>query len=399
MSTYQVPGVFIEDVFPTPTTELLAGVPAFLGYAGKGAENEATLITNWLQFGDAFGSPQPHSYLAYAVRGFFENGGRLCYVVRLKGSETTVAAQALNQGLEAIVALDAIDLVCAPDIMREPRMPAVLMPSDLEAVRVMQSAVLDHCDNSGDRLAILDSLPVATNDDTSLKAVRQQRQGLSGLNGALYFPWVGLSDSDQSGAAIIKYVPPCGHIAGVYARTDARVGVHKAPANEGIMGVLDLAVDLSNAQQAPLNEDGINCLRAFPGRGLLVWGARTLSRDPNWTYVSTRRIFMTAGRWIERNMTGVAFEPNGPGLWGRIRRELTVYFNNLLQQGALKGSDAAEAFFIKCDAETNPAAVRDAGRVVTEIGLATAVPSEFIVVRIIHGSSGVTIEGSTGSIQ
>jgi phage tail sheath protein FI len=179
----------------------------------------------------------------------------------------------------------------------------------------------------------------------------------------------------------------------VYARTDQRIGVHKAPANDVLQGVLDLEVNLTDAQQDRLNPEGINCLRAFPGRGIRVWGARTLSRDPAWTYVNVQRLFLTAGRWIERNMSSAVFEPNDPRLWARVGRELTAYFNDLLRRGALRGRTPQEAFYVKCDAETNPPEVRDAGMVVTEIGLAPALPGEFVVLRVIHGASGVSIAG------
>jgi len=171
--------------------------------------------------------------------------------------------------------------------------------------------------------------------------------------------------------------------------------VHKAPANEVLHGVSDLVPDVSDADQAELNPIGVNCLRAFPGRGIRVWGARTLSREPAWTYISVRRLFLTVGRWIERNLTDVPFEPNDARLWSRIERELTTYFSELLRQGALKGNTAADAFYVKCNAETNPQEGRDAGKVVTEIGLAPSVPAEFIVVRIITGTSGITIAGPT----
>jgi phage tail sheath protein FI len=173
-------------------------------------------------------------------------------------------------------------------------------------------------------------------------------------------------------------------VAGVFARCDARVGVFKAPANEALIGVLDLEFPLGPEVQAGLNPQGVNCLRALPGRGLRVWGARTLSADPTWLYVNVRRLFITLARWIDRNMGWAAFEENTPRLWTRIRRELGVYLGALWEAGALRGASAAEAFYVKCDAETNPAGDRDQGRVVTEIGLAPTAPAEFVVVRIAH---------------
>jgi phage tail sheath protein FI len=257
------------------------------------------------------------------------------------------------------------------------------LPPDPVAVRTLQTAVLNHCEGAGDRFAILDALPGG-----DLEAVLAQRHQLFGHNGALYFPWLGCDDQGQ-----VRFVPPCGHVAGVYARSDARVGVHKAPANEVLEGVLDLEINLSNRQQERLNPVGVNALRVFPGRGMRVWGARTISTEEAWIYVNVRRLFLTAGRWIERHLAHAVFEPNGPNLWARLTRELTAYFNGLLQQGALQGATSREAFYVKCDGETNPPEVRDAGQVITEIGVTSTVPGEFVIIRIIHGASGVTVSG------
>lgn len=374
MPTYRTPGVYREDVFLAPAAELRTGVPAFLGLAETGAVNTPHELTLWPQFGEEFGAPLSDGYLAYAVRGFFENGGQLCYVVRL--DDALPPEESLREGLEVLAPLDTVDLVCAPDVM-----------TNAAWATVLQQMVLDHCQATGDRFAILDALPNVTVDQVLI-----QRQGLRGANGALYYPWVRVLDR---AAADGDFFPPCGHVAGVYARSDQRIGVHKAPANEVLEGVLDLAIDLTNDQQGRLNPEGVNCLRAFPGRGIRVWGARTLSDDPAWVYVNVRRLFLTAGRWIERNLAGAVFEPNDRRLWTRIVRELTAYFNDLFKRGALKGRTPQEAFYIKCDAEINPPEVREEGMVVTEIGLAPAAPSEFVVVRIIHGATGVTIAGPT----
>ena len=189
------------------------------------------------------------------------------------------------------------------------------------------------------------------------------------------------------------FTPPCGTIAGIIARTDQSIGVHKAPANAILEGVYDLEFSLTNAEQDSLNPMGVNCLRAFPGRGLRVWGARTLATDPAWAYIAVRRLVLTAERWIERNMADLVFEPNDARVWARVSRELTAYLDHLYQQGALQGRAAQEAFYVKCDAETNPPEVRDAGQLITEIGLAPVSPNEFIVVRITHRTSGVSLAG------
>ncbi len=389
MPTYRTPGVYKREEFPAPPAGLLTGVPAFLGFTEKGFPDEARdlalgrarPLTLWPHFEARFGRAEAAGYLAHAVRGFFANGGDRCYVAPL--DPAGLAVEALRKGLEALASVNDVDLVCAPDIVR-PRQPGNLPPDPVE-VREMQAAVLEHCDAVGDRFAILDSLPRANSDE-----VLRQRRGLRGTNGALYYPWLRAADGLPAAGAN-GFVPPCGHLAGVYARSDRRAGVHKAPANEALEGALDLEINLTGEQQGELNPAGVNCLRAFPGRGIRVWGARTLSANPAWTYINARRLFLTAGRWIGRNMPGVVFEPNDPKLWARIRRELTGYFNGLFERGALAGRTPQEAFYVKCDEETNPPEVRDADSVVTVIGLAPMLPGEFVVVRIVHGPDGVAI--------
>ena len=384
----RAPGVYRQDIYPSAPVEFRTGVPAFLGFTHAGEDKIYTpqILNLWPQFEDHFGKPLSCGFLGHAVRGFFENGGNLCYVVALDGSQGP--EEALRRGLDALEPFDIIDLVCAPDIMMN-EVPVV----------ELQNQVLDHCERSGDRLAILDSRPFRQKDYTleeAVKKVSEQRKSLFGKNGALYFPWLGVRTKNDAGQFEVKHVPPCGHIAGIYARTDEQVGVHKAPANEVIQGVVDLEVTVSEAQQAKLNPAGINCLRAFPGRGIRVWGARTLSKETAWTYVNVRRLFLTAGRWIEHHMTAEVFEPHTPDLWARITGDLNVYFNDLFQKGALQGASPEEAFYVKCDAETNPPQVQDEGRVVAEIGLAPNRPNEFVIVRIIHGAGGVTIAGPSG---
>ena len=156
---------------------------------------------------------------------------------------------------------------------------------------------------------------------------------------------------------------------------------------------MDLSVHLGDDDQGPLNDVGINCLRAFPRRGIRVWGARTLSQATTWRYVNVRRVILTAARWIAQNLSDVGFEPHTELLWARITRDLTAYLGDLARRGALAGPQGEEVFYVKCDAETNPPEMREVGRVVTEIGLRPAAPSEFIVIRIIQGPTGVAITG------
>lgn len=375
MLQLKTPGVYRQDIFPKPPPQLLTGVPGFLGLTqAKDTQekdipiNEPRKLTLWTEFEQYFGKPLNNSYLAYAVRGFFENGGRQCYVyvVRLSNiSDNT--PKALEEGLAALASLDTIDLICAPYIMQLNQQP--------ESVIQMQQVVLEHCDQMGDRFALLDALSTA-------EQIKEQRQRLQGNNGALYAPWLKVETRSEP-------IPPCGHIAGIYAKCDREVGVHRAPANYPVEGVLDLNLDLSSA-----DDSNVNTLQAFQGRGIRVWGAYTLSQDPNWRYINVRRLFLTVGRWIDLNLADIAFEPNNFQLWLRIERELTAYCESLWQKGALKGKTAQEAFYVKCDAQTNPPDVQEAGLVITELGLAPTVPNEFIVVNFIHGNSGVTLTPS-----
>jgi hypothetical protein len=335
-------------------------------------------FTVWPQFQATYGDLAPYGFLSYAVRGFFENGGRICYV-QLIAYESGNRLTAVRAGLETLAAYDEYDLVCAPDLMWAP--DGGVADDLLQA----QVEVLHHCDAAGERFAILDALPGAGDEDVLL-----QRGELYSENAALYYPWVYMADGPAANGGVL---PPCGHVAGVFARTDVRVGVHKAPANEVLEGVVNLSAHLTDAQQGPLNEAGVNCLRAFPRRGIRVWGARTLSNTPVWQYVNARRVFLTATRWIERNLAHTAFEPHSPQLWAQIVRDLTAYFTDLYERGALFGLAAQDAFYVKCDAETNPPADREVGRVIAEIGLRPAAPAEMIIIRIIHGPGGARIVG------
>jgi len=379
----QAPGVYLQDVFPPPAPSLMTGVPAFLGYADRGPVGEPIPLTLWPQFEAQFGPPSATGFLAYAVRGFFENGGLLCYVVRLDGTANPL--EALRSGLTALQENGDVDLLCAPDIMPP---PSPSDPPDVPAVTALQAEVLADCQRTGGRFAILDAVPTS---DTSI--VEGQRAALTGYDGALYHPW--LWAPAQDGPAL--YLPPCGYVAGIYARSDQQVGVHKAPANEMVEGVLDLRVNLADDVIGQLYAKDVNCLRAVPGRGIRVWGARTLSGDSDWQSVAARRVFLTMGRWLEQFLAPMAYEPNDVRLWVRIMREVTAYLDNLFQSGALKGRTPEEAFFVKCDTETNPADVTDAGMVVTNVGVALAAPAEFVVVRIIRGASGVSVQPGTAT--
>jgi hypothetical protein len=402
-----VPGVYREDVFMPRTAGIRTGIAGFVGFAARGPLNTPAMLTGWSDFERQFGGPLAGGYLWYGVRGYFDNGGQVCFVVRLADSARS-AMDALCGGLTSLAAVDEVDLVCAPDIMRAdaPGVPPRPIGSATEAVALLQAAVLKHCDALGDRFAILDSLP-----ETEPEQVLEQRTAiaraianagvptcppprearpLTCTDGALYYPWL-LVAKLVGAASEALFVPPCGHLAGVFARTDREVGVHKAPANSRLEGIADVQHSVTDAEQARLNPFGVNCIRALAGRGIRAWGARTLSGDVAWRYINVRRLFLTAARWIQLNTADIVFEPNSPMLWARIERDLTAYFDDLFRRGALRGATSEEAFYVHCNASTNPPDVVGQGRMVTEVGLAPALPNEFVVVRIVHGPAGVTI--------
>ena len=273
--------------------------------------------------------------------------------------------------------LEDVDLVCVPDLMVDS------IRADPDTVVEIQQRILQYCKDRGDCFAILDACPTE-----NIQEVIRQWQQLSPTEGALYFPWLRV---EPLAGSLEQFVPPCGHIAGIYARTDTQIGVHKAPANELIAGALDVGRQLTDEENGRLNEAGVNAVRFFLGHGIRVWGARTLSGLPNWQYVNVRRLFISLVRWIDQNMRDLTFEPHTPALWDRVSDRLGAYCYSMFQNGALKGMSPDEAFFVKCNAETNPLDVREAGQLICEVGLAPVRPAEFLVVRITQNAAGATV--------
>lgn len=324
---------------------------------------EPRLITSWEEFKNNFGNIQAgNAKLAQAVYGFFNNGGTRCWVIAV-GAETDLTDLA---GLLAkFKAIDEIAIVAAPGA----------------TTKAQQDALLDHCENAKDRVAVLDGAqsPAGLGD---LGAVRSTggTAAKDSNYGALYFPWIKVLDP-VTGQTVSQ--PPSGHIAGIYARVDATRGVHKAPANEVIRGALDVERRLSRSDQDGLNPTGINAIRAFDGT-IKVFGARTLGGDGNteWKYISTRRFFNFLRESIDNGTQWVVFEPNTPALWQSISRNVTAFLTGVWRSGALFGNTAQEAFYVKCDADTNSRAQRDLGMVVTEVGVAIVRPAEFVIFRL-----------------
>jgi hypothetical protein len=286
-----------------------------------------------------------------------------------------VAARTGFGGLEAV---EEVTMLAVPDLMSAYQQGAI----DLEGVKAVQVAMIAHCELMGDRMAILDPPPGL--NPQQIKEWRVDTAGYDSKYAALYYPWITIGGPDGRPMA----VPPSGHMAGIYARNDNERGVHKAPANEIVRGALAAVAPITKGEQDTLNPVGVNCIRSFAGRGVRVWGARTLSSDPAWRYINVRRLFNFVEKSIEMGTQWVVFEPNNPDLWARIRRDVGAFLTGLWREGMLFGQTPAEAFFVKCDAELNPSDVRDRGQLFIDVGLAPVKPAEFVIFRLSQFSGG-----------
>jgi len=404
-TSYLSPGVYVEEVDrgSKPIEAVGTNTVGFLGESAKGPLNETVLITNWSQFVKTFGDFKDCSeHLAHAVYGFFNNGGSRCFVVNVGAPEANPvkvdpkaereARQKLDHphmlpvgqgpgrdglyigrdggpgartGLKCMDEVDEIAIISAPGQVG----PAV------------QDALLSHCETRKDRFAVLDSPETIAGGVDKLPKPRDSKYG------AYYFPWIQVYDPDKGNI----FVPPAGHVCGVYSRTDSERGVHKAPANEIVRGALGLKYNVSKGEQDLLNPKGINAIRFMNG-GIRIWGARTLSSDPSWRYINVRRLFIMVESSIERATQWVVFEPNDHRLWKRVQRTIASFLTLLWRNGALMGTSPEQAFYVKCDEETNPPEVIDAGQLVVEIGLAPVKPAEFVIFRIGQMASGGGVE-------
>jgi phage tail sheath protein FI len=276
-----------------------------------------------------------------------------------------------RSGIEGLEIAEDATMVACPDLMSAFQSGAL----DREGVKAVQLGMVAHCERAGNRIAILDALPALSPQE--VKKWREKESNIDSKYAALYYPWIKVNGPDGQPIE----VPPCGHIAGIYARNDTERGVHKSPANEVVRGALGASVQITKGEQDVLNPSGVNCIRSFTGRGLRVWGARTQSSDPAWRYVSVRRLFNYVEASIERGTQWVVFEPNDPDLWARVRRDISAFLTGCWRDGMLFGTTPSEAFFVKCDAENNPSDVRDRGQLIVDIGLAPVKPAEFVVFR------------------
>lgn len=512
MPEYLTPGVYVEEfeIGAKPIEGVSTSTAGFLGITERGPTTPR-LVTNWLQFQKLYGSYTNDSYLAYAVDGFFTNGGQRCFIGRVAANDASPASIKLTaagtdaltveaigegnwgtrivvkvgagteskptkplfklsvfywkdslpttlfdpevnkkskpqpvlsefydnlsldpkspdhfdlkingistlikislepgysgtvpnapntvtplegddldgsaiaiddylrnsaaddipgqrKGLTAFKEIDEISIVCAPDA---------------NPVSGLVSAIISHCEDLKDRFAIID----ADDSSTNVSEIKP-RDNFDTKYAAFYYPWIKIVDP-LTGKE--KLIPPSGHMAGIYARSDVERGVHKAPANEVVRGAMDLEFQITKGEQGMLNPRGVNVIRAFPGRGIRVWGARTLSSDALWKYINVRRLFIFVEESIEEGTQWVVFEPNDEKLWARVRATITQFLTRVWKDGALMGTKVEEAFFVKCDRTTMTQDDIDNGRLICIIGIAPVKPAEFVIFRIAQWQGG-----------
>jgi phage tail sheath protein FI len=354
--TIKRPGIFIEEIStqPKPIEGVSTSTAAFLGETQVGA-TAPTLVTSWLEFQTLFGGYfGADKYLPYAVESFFLNGGKRCYICKVTNSDYASA-------LAKLEAVEEVSIVYSPDA---------------QSVAGLADALISHCERLRSRFAIFDSLK---GQDSSSVTKSHESSFV-----ALYYPWIYVK---QTEAGQMCLVPPGGHVAGIYARNDIEKGVDKAPANQIVKGVVDLELTMKSYQQDSLILQGINCIRKFEGREIRVWGARTLSSDPEWKYVNVRRLMIYLEQSIKKGTAWVTFEPNNAATWAKVKAQTENFLTQTWEGGMLMGTSAKEAYFVHCDQTTMNQNDVDNGRINIIIGVAVTKPAEFMILRITQSIS------------
>ncbi len=409
------PGVYFKwhDPVVPYIAPMRTDIAGFVGVAMRGEPLDPVQIESWTHFDAVFGGPIPHGYLAYAVAGFFANGGRRCWVVNVGSGDHRSGADPFDLGLAALDAVDDVAIVVAPDIfpahhapMRDPTpdpdchslaaasrpsraptsgagaaapLPAAT-PSTTSADPVArQRAIVAHCERRRDRFAILDPAP-----NLSPAEVGHDQYGVSSAFAALYYPWIRVPDPLRLDG-LVRAVPPCGHVAGIYARGDLRSGVHKPPANAVVEGAQDVVESVDDATHGVLNAAAVNVIRPVPGRSIRVLGARTRERDrtrSEWRYVNVRRLMSMIEEAIDEQTQWSVFEPNNPALWADIEGIARAFVHDLWRRGMLDGAQPEDAYSVRCDATTNPPEETGLGRITCLVGVQPPWPAEFVTIRI-----------------
>jgi uncharacterized protein len=341
--------------------------PRYIGTVmGPNPPQTRDALTNPVQL--AVGSTMTEADLLAALTG---TGGPK--VVQVKGGSDGSGgpgSSAYATALDRLLALEDISIVAAPGLS-----------SFADIAADVNQKLIGHAEKTrAYRIAVLDAPP--NNEPGDVTAIKSK---IDSKYAALYYPWVRvanpLAGTDPTQPTELD-LPPSGHVCGIYARTDIQRGVWKAPANETVTGALGVQRAISFGEQEKLNPLGINCIRALPNRGIRVWGARTISSDPEWKYVNIRRYFLYLESSIDRGTQWAVFEPNGEALWANVRTTISDFLYNEWVNGALLGTTPKEAFFVRCDRTTMTQNDLDNGRLICLIGVAAIKPAEFVIFRI-----------------
>ena len=307
----------------------------------------------------------------------------------------TLTTTDYHNGIDALKKCSDVNLLCVPDcVTTSPSANSHFQTADTHDI---QAYMIAHCELMQDRFAILDPNQYVQSDVT-YNAIKGQRQSLNSNNGygAIHFPWVGISSPFSSGQI---FVPPSGHIAGVYAKNDSVFGVWEAPANEPILSALSLDTTLNDGEQGPLNEQGIDVIRTFPNSGILIWGARTIAPPDQtaWRYINVRRLLLYIEKSIQEGTRFAVFEPNNLSLWQQVKRLVTDFLTPLWQEGALFGATAAQAFRVIADATLNTPEVTALGQLIVQVTVVPTHPAEFIIFQVIQDPTGASLQESTAA--
>jgi hypothetical protein len=332
---------------PPPIAGAPTSIALFAGWAPSGPIDRAMHLQSVLDYQDNFGSIDPTSLLGHAVYHFYDGGnaGADAYALRIAGASSAPVGpkdEVFLSSLRAAFAengpvdqIEELNLICVPGLT-EPGMIAML-----QACARRRGAFLVDCDEGA--------------TVTTIAASLQGKTGADAPNSALYFPWVVAPDLSPDGTT--RAYPPCGFVAGLYARIDRQRGVWKAPAGDGavLTGALGLSVSINDAESSALNPLGINCLRSFPNTGPVVWGARTLASSPDGSdekYVSVRRLTIYLEQSLTAGLQWAVFQPNNEVLWEKLRRSVGTFMSGLYREGAFQGTASAQAYIVICDATT-----------------------------------------------
>lgn len=390
------PGVYVREVdaFPASIIWQETAVTGFVDVFDSGPLNEPTLITSLGAFEATFGSLNKDSRASYGIFQFFLNGGSQAWVIRVDGTPGEAIAPRTLIGTEGDSAMDvpatgmytfasagdgtdiAIDLLCMP----------AMTAFDLVAWEGAYAQAATFCELHGVFFIVdpPESIVPTSNDPAEITAAVAWIQNLSGTsaNTAVYLPRIKIADPATSTETTTE---ASGSVAGIYAHTDGTQGVWKAPAgiSAGIRGALGPTVLFTDDTNGAMNPVGLNAIREFPGKGTVVWGARTMGGSRgNWRYVSERRLGLSIERSVKRDSGWAVFEPNNEALWSKLRLQIDVLMSDLWRQGAFVGTTQADSYDVRCDRTTTTQSDIDQGIVIVQIGFAPLRPAEFVVLRI-----------------